>query len=309
VESTVEGSSLRDSIGVPSYRRLSLRLLSVPALLCLMPTFLLWTRGGLRLSHSYLWHIQSRSLFALHFFSDLAIFVAYIAVAGTLLLLLRREWARLRSNWIVPFFALFLASCALTQVIDMLELWRPFLWIAGTLKLVTAVASIITVATLPPILMKLHRLIESADRSLINAERFRAAAESSLDAFYILESVRDAQGQIVDFRFAYLNENGARMTTYGRESLLGKLICEVIPVNRTGGFFDHYKQVVETGVPLDYEFPIASAETTCTWMNSRVVKLGDGVALTCSDISARKEAERELRTNLDSLRLSESVQR
>ncbi|SNS78013.1 PAS domain S-box-containing protein/diguanylate cyclase (GGDEF) domain-containing protein [Granulicella rosea] len=309
MDSAVESSVLQGPGELSSFRKLSLRLVGLPALVCLLPALAVWMRGGLRLSHSYLWHFQSHSLFALHFFSDLAIFVSYLFIAAILLLRLRREWSRLRANWVVPFFVLFLAACAFTQVVDMLELWRPFLWVAGALKLVTAVASIITVATLPPILMKLHRVLESSDRSRLNAERFRAAAESSLDAFYILDSVRDDAGQIVDFRFVYLNDNGARMTTYDRDSLLGKYICEVIPVNRTGGFFDHYKQVVETGVPMDYEFPISSPETTCNWMSSRVVRVGDGVALTCRDISARKEAERELHNNLDTLRVSESEHR
>jgi hypothetical protein len=41
-------------------------------------------------------------------------------------------------------------------------------------------------------------------------EKFVVAAESSLDAFYILESVRDDAKNIVDFRFSYVNANGEK---------------------------------------------------------------------------------------------------
>src|SRR5262249_51635758 len=41
--------------------------------------------------------------------------------------------------------------------------------------------------------------------------RFRAAAEASMDAFYLLQSVRDETGAIVDFTFVSLNARALQL--------------------------------------------------------------------------------------------------
>jgi PAS domain-containing protein len=59
--------------------------------------------------------------------------------------------------------------------------------------------------------------------------RFVAAAESSLDDFYIFDGIPDASGQIVDFRFNYINPNAERGLKRSRHELEGKILTEVRP--------------------------------------------------------------------------------
>jgi PAS domain S-box-containing protein len=122
-------------------------------------------------------------------------------------------------------------------------------------------------------------------------DRFLAAADSSMDAIYICECVRDQNGEIEDFVFSYLNSNVEKMVSISREVLLGGKMCELLPVNRTHGLFDAYKRVVETGVAYVAEFPIQDENVMSEWIRVQAVRLEDGVAITAADITERKRAE------------------
>ena len=112
--------------------------------------------------------------------------------------------------------------------------------------------------------------------------------------FFIFESVRNESGVITDLRFAYANERGAAMAFTTPEILLGKLLCKEHPVNGTDALMERFKRVVETGERLEEEFAVRSSTTQATWLRHMAVKLGDGIALTTSDISKRKESELKL---------------
>jgi diguanylate cyclase (GGDEF)-like protein len=135
---------------------------------------------------------------------------------------------------------------------------------------------------------ELHAALERQRESDV---RFRAAAEATLDAFFIFESVRDAADRIIDFRFAYVNQRAEKLVTLSRARMEGQLLCELIPINRTGGFFEKYVTVVETQTALEEEFQIDSPEVSGSWIHHQVVPLGDGIAITSRDVTARKQAE------------------
>lgn len=132
-------------------------------------------------------------------------------------------------------------------------------------------------------------------------ERFRAAAEASLDAVYILQSDRDAAGQIQDFIFVDVNKRGAELISLSREAVIGQRLCELLPVNRTQGFFDRYVHVVEQQESLEEEFEIDADLVQASWLRHQVVPLGDGVAITSRNITAAKQAEVRLQAYADEL--------
>ena len=125
--------------------------------------------------------------------------------------------------------------------------------------------------------------------------RLRGAAESALDAFFIFDSVRDAAGEITDFRFRYLNANAERLISKPAGQAIGQLLCEMYPTQRSDGHFDKYTRVVKTGIPLDEEFRANAEGPSAAWLHHQVVRLEDGIAVTTRDISARKAAEDEMR--------------
>jgi len=126
-------------------------------------------------------------------------------------------------------------------------------------------------------------------------ERYRAAEEGSLDAFFLLRSVRDDLGNITDFTFVDINSRAEELISMPKERVIGQKLCELLPINRTGGFLEKYARVVETREALQEEFSISTPEIKASWLYHQVVPVGDGVAITSRDITERKEAETRLR--------------
>jgi diguanylate cyclase (GGDEF)-like protein/PAS domain S-box-containing protein len=121
--------------------------------------------------------------------------------------------------------------------------------------------------------------------------QFLAAAETSLDAFGLFESVRNDAGKIIDFRFLYVNANAERLVGRARSDLLGQTLSSVTPIVATSSMFAKFCRVVDSGEPLNEEFPVKYATVKASWLRSQVVRLGDGLAVTFSDISEAKETQ------------------
>lgn len=136
-----------------------------------------------------------------------------------------------------------------------------------------------------------HKQVQVALRQ--SQERFRISQELSLDAFTILNSVRDQTGTIVDFVWIYANPKAAEILQYSVDQLIGQRLLDLLPGNQTNSdLFDRYVRVVETGEPHDIELAYNS-EGISGWFRNMAVKLEDGVAIFFSDITDRKQAEAE----------------
>ncbi|MEW6402830.1 MAG: PAS domain S-box protein, partial [Chloroflexota bacterium] len=129
-------------------------------------------------------------------------------------------------------------------------------------------------------------------------ERFRAAFNGHLDAFFLLKGWRDETGQVTDFVFVDMNARAEEQFGIPREKLLGRRIGEALPINRTGGFFEKYLKVFETGQALEEEYSIPQGHAAPGWYYHQVIPLSDGVAITNQDITERKKAEERIRNQL-----------
>ena len=103
--------------------------------------------------------------------------------------------------------------------------------------------------------------------------------------------MRNDAGKIVDFRFLYVNANAERLAGRQRSDLLGRTLSSVTPIRPASSMFGRFCKVVDTGKPLNEEFPVKYDSVKATWLRSQVVKLGDGLAVTFSDISEAKATE------------------
>lgn len=124
--------------------------------------------------------------------------------------------------------------------------------------------------------------------------RFHAAAENSLDDFYLFDGVADPSGAITDFRFAYINPNAERRLGVPRESLYGRILTEVRPFMIRSGLIHAYREVVRTGIPYTCEVFIDDDMIQGTWLNVQVVRLGTGIAITSRDVTEHRRRSEQV---------------
>ena len=136
----------------------------------------------------------------------------------------------------------------------------------------------------------LHALEESRARARAEAARFAAAVESSLDAFFILECMRDAAGHAYDLRYVLLNEGAERTLRLPRAQVIGRGMCELFPERRTDGMLATYLRAVETGQAISEERSAPSHTGQTRWYHLQAVKLGDGLGVTVRDITSARHA-------------------
>jgi CheY-like chemotaxis protein len=125
-------------------------------------------------------------------------------------------------------------------------------------------------------------------------DRLRASIENMLDCFGIYSAIRDRSGQIIDFRFDYLNP-AALASNRMQPTDLGQGMCELFPAIRELGLFAQYVEVVETGVPLIQTDTIYSdvfgGERFTRIYNVQIGKLDDGFVASWRDVTDQKQVE------------------
>lgn len=114
---------------------------------------------------------------------------------------------------------------------------------------------------------------------------FRAAAEGNLNALFINEAVYDDDGDVVDFTFAYVNEQGGRMVSMDPADMIGRSICDLFPINRTEGFFDLYRSLFLEKRTWVHEFPIDVPGIRARYLRQLAAPWSNGLALSVEDIT------------------------
>ena len=133
-------------------------------------------------------------------------------------------------------------------------------------------------------------------------ERFRVAQELSLFGFAIMRCVRDAHGRIVDFEWEYVNPAATRILQRSASELVGKRLLEVLPGNRENSeLFDMYVRSRRER-PLERRRAVLRRGGIRGWFRNMTVKLGDGVAVSFTDVTHRKLLEDALRQRNEALR-------
>lgn len=134
----------------------------------------------------------------------------------------------------------------------------------------------------------------TADALRASEARFRAIQDTSIDGFMVFESVRDEDGNIVDFRWAHVNEGAERIVGKPRSWFIGRQLLQEHPGNRDMGLFDGYVRVVDTGTPWSIEFTYRY-DGLDLYLRLVAAKCDDGVAVSFADLTERRRAEEQLR--------------
>lgn len=89
----------------------------------------------------------------------------------------------------------------------------------------------------------------SAPRPVLD-ETVRAALDEIDHPLSIAHSLRDRVGELIEFRLDFANLAAAAWAGQPRDSMVGRMVGELLPALHVSGFFDELRQVVETGRPF-----------------------------------------------------------
>ncbi|WP_426189190.1 bifunctional diguanylate cyclase/phosphodiesterase [Massilia sp. DWR3-1-1] len=132
---------------------------------------------------------------------------------------------------------------------------------------------------------------------------YRTATESANDGFYMVAAVRDRHGIILDFEIVDCNERGAFFYGMPRTDLLGRRLSHIDRGRFGDDLVGTYREAMENGFYEDDRRMPTDNRLNIRWGHRRLVRVGNGLAVTLQDVSERKahEAELERLANEDSL--------
>jgi PAS domain S-box-containing protein len=174
--------------------------------------------------HCYLW---DPGLMRLHLISDFLIAAAYFTIPFTLLHFVRKR-RDLPFNWMFLCFGVFIIACGMTHVMEIITLWKPYYWISGMVKAITALASV-------PTAILLIRLIPQVV-NIPGPAVLRAANEALIEQTKLLNLIVTSMGDgllVVD------RDGAALLSNPALRRMLGLKEDEDVPKNcsQDCGFF------------------------------------------------------------------------
>ena len=98
----------------------------------------------------------------------------------------------------------------------------------------------------------------------------------------LFEAIRNAGGQIVDFRYLIQNDANARLVGLPIAETTAKTMLAVLPELKSSGLFDRYVAVVETGQPQHFEQQFTGGVVD-GWFTISLVKQDDGIVVAVND--------------------------
>lgn len=124
--------------------------------------------------HCYLWNEQ---LVFLHVLSDTLITLSYFTIPIALIVLVKRR-EDLKFNYMFLMFAVFISACGTTHLVNILNVWYGAYWLSGTIKAITAIASVGTAILVWPLIPKALALPSNAQLVELNNQLQNEIAEN-----------------------------------------------------------------------------------------------------------------------------------
>ncbi|MBT8484327.1 MAG: EAL domain-containing protein [Phycisphaerales bacterium] len=125
-------------------------------------------------------------------------------------------------------------------------------------------------------------------------ELLASILKSSLAGVLVLRAVRDDIGDVVDFECKLMNATAEQILGRPASSFVGCCVLRELPCLKAEISLAEAVSVIDTGLPFKSERHFTQGGNGA-WYQFVAVKLGDGLAVTFADISARKRAEAQLR--------------
>lgn len=141
---------------------------------------------------------------------------------------------------------------------------------------------------------------EFAERSL------RSVLESSLNGILVFRSIRNPDGEVIDFKCLLSNSIGARISGKSSGMLTDEKFLAIFPAPRHAPLFQICVKAVNTESPQQFEYLFTGPEWN-QWFFITAVKLDDGVVVTFSDVTEQKEQMLQMEEHEFLLKEAESM--
>jgi PAS domain S-box-containing protein len=150
----------------------------------------------------------------------------------------------------------------------------------------------------------LGALKEAEQRARVIESKFRSAMDASVDAFFLMEAVRDEAGVVLDFVITDVNAQGSNRLKLSRSEVIGRRFGSFGRQPSSETVMAHYVQVFETGRAWEDEVEVLTASGAQGWRRLVVVPVSDGIAVWSHDVTARRRDEAALRESEERFRTS-----
>ena len=173
--------------------------------------------------------------------SDALMAVAYFTIPITLMWFIRKR-RDLPFSWIFVLFGLFIVACGFTHVMEVWNLWHADYWLSGTIKSLTAAASVSTAVLLANLMPKAVALPSPAGWIKINSSlqkevQERRALERQLrlnetsyrEIAALLEVTHDAMMEVtLQNEITFWNHAAEKLYGWSKEQALGKTLHSLL---------------------------------------------------------------------------------
>jgi two-component sensor histidine kinase len=145
-------------------------------------SLLVWPRLSERLlSTDFLPHLycylRNPVLVWTHVVADSLIGIAYFAISITLAYMVYKSWHDIPFQGLLIAFGLFILACGCTHLMEVVTVWVPVYVFSAAMKILTALASVITAAVLPLCVPQTRALVQQAKTSALVTAELRASEE------------------------------------------------------------------------------------------------------------------------------------
>ena len=136
------------------------------------------------------------------------------------------------------------------------------------------------------------RLAWRKQQAAVMADTYHLAIEGAHEGFFTARALYGHDAMLSDFVVENCNEQGANMLGYQKDQLLNLRFSQMYEGEQFIRTMDTYRRAMDRGF-LEDQFRIRNEQGEC-WLQRRLIRSGDGVAITLRDITESKLHQQEL---------------